>query len=68
VSSEKLLNILLEGNDIEQRSAWLDIDEEIDVAALVIVTARHRAEHSHVTHPVTRRGIQDVAAVLTERF
>ena len=40
VSAEKLLNVLLEGDDIEQRSASLDVDEEIDVAVLMIITAR----------------------------
>jgi hypothetical protein len=54
--------------ECEQRSARLDIDEDIDVALLVIVTARNRPEHSHVTHAVPCRGIQDFAAVLTERF
>jgi hypothetical protein len=44
VSSEQLLNILLEGDDIERCSARRDIDEEIDVAVLVIVTARNQAK------------------------
>ena len=38
-SSEKLLKVLLESNHIEQRSARLDIDEEVDVALHMIVTA-----------------------------
>lgn len=55
VSSKKLLNVLLEGDHIEQRSASLNVDEEIDVAVLMIITARDRAEHTYIANAVTRR-------------
>lgn len=67
-SSEKLLKLLLESNDIEQRSTWLDIDQEVDVALLVIITPRHRAEHSYVAGAVTCGHVQNFVAVPTERF
>ena len=68
VLAEKLLNVLLEGNHIEQRSARLDIDEEIDVAVLMIVPAGDRAEHADVAQAVSCRGVQNFAAVLAEQF
>ena len=36
LSSENLLKVMLQSDHIEQRSAWLDIDEEVDVALLMI--------------------------------
>jgi hypothetical protein len=49
-----LLNVLLEGNNIEQRSARLNVYEEIDVAVFMVITACDRAEHPDVANAVTR--------------
>jgi hypothetical protein len=68
VSAEQLLNVLLEGDDIEQRSASLNVDEEIDVAVFMIITARDRAEHTYVANAVARRTVQDFAAETPEQF
>ena len=53
LSSEKLLKVLLQSDHIEPRSAWLDIDEEVDVALLMIIPARNRAEHSDIARPMS---------------
>jgi hypothetical protein len=67
-SAEKLLNVLLEGDDIEQRSARLNVDEEIDVAVFMVITARDRAEHPDMANAVTSGAVQDFATVTAEPF
>jgi hypothetical protein len=57
VSTEKLLNVLLERDYIKQCSARLDTNEEIHVAVLMIITARDRAEYTYVADAMTCRGI-----------
>jgi len=68
VSAEQLLKVLLEGDDIKQRSAGLNVDEEIDVAVLLIISTRDRPEHTYVANAVTRRAVQDFAAVTPEQY
>ena len=48
VSAEKLLNILLEGDDVKQRGQ-ASTSNSTSLFSL-IVTAHNRAQHPHVTH------------------
>jgi outer membrane protein TolC len=50
-----------------QRSIRLDIDEEIDVALLMIIAAGNRAEYPDIARHMTSRRIEDFAVVPTRR-
>jgi hypothetical protein len=51
-----------------RRSATLDVYEEIDVAVLMVITARDRAEQPHMANAVTSGAVQDFATVTSEPF
>jgi hypothetical protein len=68
VSPEEFLNLLLEGDHVEQCAAGFDIDEKVDVAVLAIIPACDRTEHSYVADASTRCDVQDFAPVPPEQF
>ena len=47
MAAEQRLEVLLEGNEIEEISTGLEIDEQIEVARCACFAARPRAEHAH---------------------
>jgi hypothetical protein len=48
------LEVLLEGDHVEQRSAGLHINEQIDVTGGSIVTACNRPKHANIPCAMTR--------------
>ncbi len=63
---EKLLQVLLQTDHIQERPADIHIDKEIDVAVRALVTTRDGAEHSDIARPVTSRGIQDLPTLFRQ--
>lgn len=67
VAPEEYFEILLETNEVEQRPVVFHLDQEIDVAASPVVTARDGTEHAHVARAVLRGNAEDLFAVPVNR-
>src|SRR5688500_3869955 len=47
LAPEEVFEVLLDGHEIEEAAAWLQVDQEVEVAVFARLTARDRAEDAH---------------------
>jgi hypothetical protein len=62
-TSEQFLEILLEGDQVQQRAPRLDLDEQVDVAIRPRITSGHRTKHADIARAVARRQFKDLLSV-----
>jgi len=62
-SAEEILEVHLEGAEVDQRGAWAELHEEIDVAGGVGIAAREGAEDLQAPRPVAGREREDLLAL-----
>lgn len=60
---EELFEVLAESDEIEQRSAGLHVDEEIEIAFWMIVAACHGSEQADVSRAVLGCDLQDLLSL-----
>jgi hypothetical protein len=63
-AAQELLEFLDEVHQVEQRTAALEVDEEVDVAPNVVSAPGERSEDSDTTTSVASGGGDDLVAVL----
>jgi hypothetical protein len=66
LSSQQLLQVLLETDQIQERLVGVHIDQEIDVTVGTVVTARDRSKDTDVARPVAHCEIEDVLSTFNE--
>jgi hypothetical protein len=60
---EQLLEILLEGDQVEQGAPQLDLDQQVHVAVRPRNTSRHRTKHPDIPRAVAFRKFKDLLPV-----
>ena len=56
----RVLEVLLQGDNVQQCATALDAYEEIDVAVRAVVTTHDPAKNAHVARLMTRSEVQDL--------
>jgi hypothetical protein len=64
---EELLQFVLEVEEVEQGAARLELDEEVDVAGLVVIPPSDRAEDGDRSPSVPVHGVGDRSSVLLDQ-
>ena len=67
MTPRKILKLALEATEIKQRGCRQRVDQEIEVAAIGIVTMQDRAENARIRQPEAADDPADVLAILFER-
>jgi hypothetical protein len=67
-SPKQYLEVLLQGDYVEQGTSRFDIDEEIDVAVRPGLSSGHRAKHADIARTMARRQLEDRSPVCVQRF
>lgn len=57
---QKVLQVLLDGDDIQQASIGFEIDEEVEIAVGSLLAPSPRAEHPHRMRAVCSSNLQDL--------
>ncbi len=55
---EDLCRLATKACKVEERAAWLEVDQEIDVASGRRFTTRERSEDAYMTDPVSLGGVE----------
>jgi hypothetical protein len=50
--SEQFLELYVEGCQIEQVGSGFEVDKEIDIAVVIVLSAHHAAENANIAGPV----------------
>src|ERR1019366_10003788 len=51
--AERILEVLLQSNEIEERRPLAHIDKEVDIAAFLVSPFRHGTEHAQIARAVS---------------
>ncbi len=64
--SQKVSQLVLDAQKVEHRAAVVEVDQQVDVAGRLMVTARHRPENPDVPGAVAFGDGNDVVAALPQ--
>jgi hypothetical protein len=68
LAAEQILQILLDGPEIEESSAWLEVDEEIEVALLARGFPGNRAEDTHPLRAIYCRDAENFGPLFLDHL
>ena len=68
MTSKQLLEVLFEGDHVEQGASRFDVDEEIDVAVRSSISSGHRPEHVDISGAMARRQLKNRPPVCVHRI